>query len=319
MKIVVLDGFALNPGDLSWKDFENIGDITVYERTTPEHLFERAEGADVLITNKTVLNADAIARLPKLKYIGVIATGYNVVDTEAAANHGIPVTNIPAYSTMSVAQHVFALLLTVTDRVEHYAQEVREGRWSKSRDFCFWDTPLIELAGKKFGIIGLGNIGMTVAKLAVDFGMKVLAFTSKEVEELPDGVIKVELNDLFKESDVISLHCPLTKSTEHIVNEKSIKAMKTGVILINTGRGPLVDDYAVAAALKEGKIGAFCADVLTTEPPASDNPLLSAPNTYITPHIAWATREARSRLMQIAYDNLKAFSEGRLQNVVNMK
>ena len=317
IQITVLDGYALNPGDLSWKEFENLGNVTVYNRTSPSELMERAKDADVLINNKTVLDAESINSLPKLKYIGVLATGYNVVDLETARKRNIPVTNIPAYSTLSVAQHVFALLLAVTDRVEHYALETQKGRWSNSRDFCYWNTPLVELAGKNFGIIGLGNIGMAVAKIAVSLGMKVLAFTSKDAEHLPDGIKKVELNDLFSQSDVISLHCPLNDSTREIINSETISKMKRGVIIINTGRGPLVNEKAVADGLKSGHIAAFCADVLSTEPPSSDNPLLSAPNTYITPHIAWATKEARNRLMEIAYLNLKGFMDGSLQNVVN--
>ena len=317
MTITVLDGYTLNPGDLCWDDFEKLGDLTVHMYTPKELVLERAKNSEVLITNKVVLDADLIASLPKLKYIGVIATGYNVVDTVAAKQHGVVVTNIPAYSTMSVAQHVFALLLAVTDRPEHYACEVKEGKWSKCRDFCYWDTPLVELAGKKFGIIGMGNIGNAVAKIAQAFGMEVMAFSSKDQSRLPEGVKKVSLEELYRESDVISLHCPLTDETRHMINKNSIALMKDGVILINTGRGPLVDEKDVAEALKADKIGAFCADVLSTEPPAPDNPLLSAPNTYITPHIAWATKEARTRLMDIAVNNLKEFIAGHPVNVVN--
>ena len=317
MKIVVLDGYALNPGDLSWKEFESLGDLTVYDRTSPSELMERAKDADVLITNKTILNARSINELPNLKYVGVLATGYNVVDLEATRNRGIPVTNIPAYSTMSVAQHVFALLLAVTDRIEHYALETKQGVWTNSKDFSYWDTPLMEIAGKNFGIIGLGNIGMAVAHIALAFGMNVLAVTSKEVEHLPDGIKKCTLPELLQNADVISLHCPLTPTTDHLINKETISQMKKGVILINPGRGPLVDEQDVAEALKNGHIGAFCADVLSTEPPSADNLLLSAPNTYITPHIAWATLEARKRLMDIAYRNLKAFLDNKPQNVVN--
>lgn len=316
MKITVLDGYALNPGDLSWDGFKNLGDVTVYERTSPSELYNRAFGSEVLITNKTVLDAEMMSRLPGLKYIGVIATGYNVVDVEAARKLDIIVTNIPAYSTMSVAQHVFALLLAVTDRVEHYAIEVARGRWSDVRDFCFWDTPLVELSGKNFGIIGLGNIGSAVARIASALGMNVLAYTSKDSSQLPVDVTKVSLERLFSDSDVISLHCPLTPSTKELINSHTIAEMKDGVILINTGRGGLVNEKAVAEALTSGKIGAFCADVLSTEPPAADNPLLGAPNAYITPHIAWATREARERLMDIAVANLKHFLEGVPTNVV---
>ena len=318
MKITVLDGFCLNPGDLSWEGFEELGEVTVYERTSPQELLERAKDSDILITNKTVIDSDAFDSLKKLKYIGVIATGYNVVDVDAAKKHGVPVTNIPAYSTMSVAQHVFALLLAVTDRPEHYAIEVREGRWNQVRDFCFWDTPLTELAGKKFGVIGMGSIGTAVARIAMDFGMEVVAYSSKDESELPVGVTKISLENLLADSDIISLHCPLLPSTKELINSHTISRMKDGVILINTGRGPLVDEKAVADALESGKISAFCADVLSTEPPSPDNPLLSAPNAYITPHIAWATKEARRRLMEIAVSNLKHFLEGNSVNVVNL-
>ena len=317
MKITVLDGYGLNPGDLSWKELETLGDVTVYDRTTPAEIFERAKDSEVLLTNKTVLNAETIASLPKLKYIGVLATGYNVVDIDAAKQKGVIVTNIPAYSTMSVAQRVFALLLAVTDRTEHYALENKKGAWASSKDFCWWDTPLMEIAGKKFGIVGMGNIGQAVARIASAFGMEVLAFTSKDASELPLAVKKVSLTDLFQKCDVISLHCPLTPSTKDLIDKESIDKMKTGVILINTGRGPLVNEKDVAVALESGKIGAFCADVLSSEPPASDNPLLSAPNSFITPHTAWATKEARLRLMGIAVDNIKNFLSGRPINVVS--
>lgn len=316
MNITILDGFGLNPGDLSWEGFEKLGHLTVYDRTSRDQLMERAKNSEVLITNKTVLDAQTIASLPNLKYIGVLATGYNVVDVEEARKIGVIVTNIPAYSTKSVAQHVFALLLAVTDRPEHYAAEVANGKWSSSKDFCYWNTPLIELAGKKFGIIGFGNIGSAVARIALAFGMEVLAFTSKESKDLPAGVEKVSLEELYSQSDIISLHCPLTPETKHLLNAGSIDKMKRGVILINTGRGPLVDEEAVAAALKSGRIKAFCADVLSEEPPSYDNTIIGAPNAYITPHIAWATGEARTRLMDIAVDNLRQFIEGCPVNVV---
>ncbi|MCH5231005.1 MAG: D-2-hydroxyacid dehydrogenase [Muribaculaceae bacterium] len=316
MKITVLDGYGLNPGDLSWKGFEELGELTVYDRTDNNQLSERAKDSDVLITNKTVLNAETISSLPKLRYIGVLATGYNVVDTEEAHKRGIAVTNIPAYSTMSVAQRVFAFLLSITDRVEHYALQVSNGKWTASKDFCYWDTNLTELAGKYFGIVGYGNIGQAVARIALAFGMNVLAVTSKEPSQLPEQIKKVSLDELWKESDIISLHCPLTPDTSQIINQESIAKMKPGVILINTGRGGLVNETAVATALTEGKIGAFCADVLSTEPPLASNPLLSAPNAYITPHIAWATKEARQRLMNMAVDNLKQFMAGKPVNLV---
>lgn len=316
MNIVVLDGYTLNPGDLSWDPWKDLGNVTVYDRTSPSEIKERAKDCEVIITNKTVLNSETIDSLPKLRYIGVLATGYNVMDVEAAKRRGIIVTNIPAYSTMSVAQHVFAFLLAVTDHVEHYTAEVADGAWSRSLDFSYSNTRLIELAGKTIGILGMGNIGSAVANIALAFGMKVLAVTSKESASLPLHVEKATKEELLAKSDVISLHCPLTPSTTHWVNEDTISMMKTGVILINTGRGPLVDEEAVAKALKTGKIGAFCADVLSTEPPHPDNPLLGAPETYITPHIAWATKEARIRLMAIALENLKQFLAGNPVNVI---
>lgn len=316
MKITILDGYGMNPGDLSWDGIAALGELKVYDRTAPSEVIARSADSEALLTNKTVLDGETLRALPKLKYVGVLATGYNVVDTATARQLGIVVTNIPAYSTMSVAQMVFAHLLNVTDRVEHYAEENRQGRWSRNPDFCYWDTPVTELAGKTFGIVGLGHIGQAVAKIALAFGMKVIAFTSKEPEHLPDGVSKAGLDTLFAESDVVSLHCPLTPSTEKLINRQTLSEMKPGAILINTGRGPLIDEQAVADALRGGKLGAFCADVLSSEPPAADNPLLSAPNSFITPHIAWASKEARERLMQIAGANLKAFIEGHPVNDV---
>lgn len=316
MNITVLDGFGLNPGDLSWDEFKKLGSLHVYDRTAPEDVYQRAKDSEVVLTNKTILDAATIASLPKLKYIGVLATGYNVVDTEAAKKKGIIVTNIPAYSTMSVAQRVFSLLLAVTDRPEHYAMANSHGAWVNSKDFCWWDTQLTELAGKNFGIIGFGNIGQAVARIAGAFGMNVLVFTSKPSDSLPAGMLKMNLDSLIQESDVISLHCPLTSETRHMINRETISKMKNGVILINTGRGPLVDESAVAAGLESGRIRAFCADVLSVEPPSAENPLLKAPNTFITPHTAWATLEARTRLMNIAVSNLRNFIDGNPVNVV---
>lgn len=316
MNITVLDGYGLNPGDLSWEELEKLGHLTVYDRTAPADVLPRSRDAEVLLTNKTVLDGDTLRNLPRLKYIGVLATGYNVVDVKTAAELGIIVTNIPSYSTMSVAQMVFALLFAVTNRVEHYADENSRGRWSNNADFCYWDTPLTELAGKTFGIVGLGHIGMAVAKIALAFGMEVIAFTSKEAEHLPDGIKKTDLDSLFAEADVVSLHCPLTPQTDRLVNEGKLNLMKPSAILINTGRGPLVDEYAVAKTLRENRIRAYCADVMGKEPPAADNPLLTAPNCYITPHIAWATLEARRRLMEITLANLRAFLEGNPVNNV---
>jgi glycerate dehydrogenase len=293
-----------------------LGELTVYERTRAEETVGRAAEADIVLTNKVVLGRREIEQLPRLRYIGVLATGYNVVDTVAAREHGVTVTNVPAYSTESVAQMVFAHLLTVTNRTEHYALQNRQGRWTASPDFCYWDTPLTELAVKTFGIVGLGNIGRRVAQIAQAFGMQVKALTSKRADELPAGVKKVELRELLATADVLSLHCPLTDTTRHLMNAQTLSLMKPTAILINTGRGPLVCDADVAEALQTGRLAAYCADVLTEEPPRSDNPLISLPNAYFTPHVAWATREARVRLLQVAIDNVRAFVEGSPQNVV---
>ena len=314
MKIVDLDGYCLNPGDLSWEDMGSLGDLQVYDRTSPSELLERAEGAEVLITNKTLISDKDMDALPELKYIGVLATGYNVVDVEAAKQKGIVVTNIPAYSTRSVAQMVFAHILNITQRVEHYACLNRHGKWSDSADFSYWDTELIELDGKWMGIVGFGNIGQATARIALAFGMKVAVFTSKPQSDLPEGIIKMDLDQLFSTCDVVSLHCPLTLSTREMVNAKRLNLMKPNAILINTGRGPLVNEQDLADALNEGRIMAAGIDVLSIEPAVRTNPLLSARNCFITPHIAWATKEARTRLMQIAVSNLKEFLNG---NVVN--
>ena len=314
MKIVVLDGYGLNPGDLSWNGMNALGELTVYDRTSPSEMLERSQGAEVLITNKTLITADNMAELPELKYIGVLATGYNVVDIDAAKARGIVVTNIPAYSTASVAQMVFAHVLNITQRVGYYADENVKGRWTDSVDFCYWDTNLVELDGKKMGIVGYGNIGKATARIALAFGMEVLAYTSKEQKDLPQGVKKVTLDELFVESDVISLHCPLTPDTKELVNAKRLSMMKSSAILINTGRGPLVNEQDLADALNEGRIAGAGLDVLSVEPSVAGNPLLSAKNCFITPHIAWATKEARTRLMDIAVNNLKSYQEG---NVIN--
>lgn len=316
MKIVILDGYSADPGDLSWEELEQMGEVTVYDRTSPSETVQRAAEADIVLTNKVVIDREKIAQLPRLKYIGVLATGYNVVDIEAAHERGIIVTNVPAYSTESVAQMVFAHLLTVTNRTEHYAIQNRSGRWAASPDFCYWDFPLMELAGKTIGIVGLGNIGRRVAEIALAFGMKVKAMTSKSQEQLPAGIEKADLQTLLSSADVLSLHCPLTANTRHLINADTLRLMKPTAILINTGRGPLIDDQAVANALQEGLLGAFCADVLTTEPPSSNNLLLSQPNVFITPHIAWASTEARTRLLQIAIANVRAFASGKPQNTV---
>ena len=316
MKIVVLDGYATNPGDLSWEEMENLGDLTVYDRTSPSELMERAKDADIVLTNKVVLNSDTIKSLPKLKYIGVLATGYNVVDVKVANNQGIIVTNIPAYSTESVAQMVFAHILNITQRVGHYAEENRKGRWTLNPDFCYWDTPLTELSGKTIGIVGLGNTGSATARIAQAFGMKVMTFTRKERSQLPFGIEKVSLDELFSTSDIVSLHCPLTDTTKEMVNRDRLRQMKPTAILINTGRGPLVNEQDLADALNNGVIYAAGVDVLSSEPPKEDNPLLTARNCFITPHIAWATKESRIRLMDIATSNVAAFLAGTPKNTV---
>lgn len=317
MKIVVLDGYTANPGDLSWDELKKLGDVTVYDRTKPSETVARATDAEIVLTNKVILGREEISRLPHLLYIGVLATGYNVVDLEAAKERGIIVTNIPAYSTDSVAQMVFAHLLTVTNHTERFANENRQGRWSNSPDFSYYDEPIHELTGKTFGIVGLGNIGKRVARIALAFGMKVKAFTSKPADSLPEGIQKADLKDLFQTSDIISLHCPLTPDTRHLINEETIGWMNSETILINTGRGPLVDDHALAEALKAGRLKAYCADVMTEEPPKADNPLLQVSNAYLTPHVAWASFEARQRLIRIAADNVLNFINGKPQNVVS--
>lgn len=320
MKIVVLDGYGLNPGDMSWSGFEALGELVVYDRTSPSELMERAADAEVLITNKTLITAENMEALPCLKYIGVLATGYNVVDIDAAKAHRIVVTNIPAYSTPSVAQMVFAHLLNITQRVDYYANENKKGRWTKNVDFCYWDTPLMELEGKKMGIVGFGNIGQATGRIAQAFGMEVCVYTSKPQFALPSGVKKMELDTLFAECDVISLHCPLTPETKELVNASRLKLMKPTAILINTGRGPLVNEQDLADALNQGVIAAAGLDVLSVEPSTADNPLLSAKNCFITPHIAWATKEARTRLMDIAVNNLKSYQKGDIiNNVAKLK
>ena len=317
MNIVILDGYALNPGDLSYDRLTQFGTLKVYDRTTPEQLIERAREADALLTNKVVLGEQEMSQLPRLRYIGVQATGYNVVDVEAARRHGITVTNIPAYSTASVAQMVMAHLLNITQSVEYYAQQNRAGRWSTNPDFCYWDTSLIELVDKQMGIVGFGRTGGAVARLAQAFGMRVVAYTSKPQSELPEGVEKVSLESLFATSDVVSLHCPLVPATHHLVNAERLALMKATAILINTARGPVVDEQALADALNSGALHAAGIDVLCEEPPCSDSPLLTARNSFVTPHIAWATIEARTRLLDICEANLRAFIDGYPQNVVS--
>lgn len=317
MEIVVLDGYGMNPGDLSWDSLRELGNLTVYDRTEPNEVVERAKDADAVLTNKVVVSADIMARLPKLKYIGVLATGFNVVDTRAASERGIIVTNIPAYSTDSVVQMTFAHILNITNRVAHYASENRSGRWSRNADFCYWDTALPELSGLTLGIVGLGHIGKKVAHIARDFGMEVYAATSKNAADLPEGIQKTTFDGLLGVCDILTLHCPLTDNTFEMMNKSTIAKMRRGAVLVNTGRGQLVNEADVAEALESGQLGAYGADVMCQEPPAADNPLLRAKNAFITPHIAWATFDARERLMKIAVDNVKASIGGTPVNVVN--
>ena len=298
MKTVVLDGFAANPGDLSWEGLKALGECTIYDRTAPEEVLERAAGAEVILTNKVIINADHMTALPELKYIGVLATGYNVVDTAVAKERGI-------------------IVLNICQQVQHHSEEVHKGRWTNNKDFCFWDTPLIELRDKKIGLVGLGNTGYTTARVAIGFGMQVYALTSKSHFQLPPEIKKMDLDQLFNECDIISLHCPLTPETHELVNARRLALMKPNAILINTGRGPLVNEQDLADALNSGKIYAAGVDVLSSEPPRADNPLLTAKNCYITPHIAWASTEARERLMNIAISNLQAYISGTPENVVN--
>lgn len=317
MKIVVLDGYAANPGDLSWDALKDLGECVIYDRTASAELLERAKDADVLLTNKVVISAETMAQLPNLKYIGVLATGYNIVDIDTARKHGIVVTNIPAYSTNSVAQMVFAHLLNITQRVGHYSHHIKkDAAWTNSKDFCYWDTPLMELDGLKMGIIGLGNTGMATAKIALSFGLDVYAFTSKTQAQLPEGIKSASMDEIFSKCDIVSLHCPLTEKTKYLINAERLKTMKPTAIVINTGRGPLVNEQDLADALNNGIIYAAGVDVLSTEPPKADNPLLSAKNCFITPHVAWATKAARVRLMDIAVNNLKGFIRGEAKNVV---
>ena len=314
MNIVILDGYTLNPGDLSWAALQAIGDCEIYDRTPIEAVVKRAAHAEIILTNKTPLTRREMSQLPKLQYIGVLATGYNVVDIEAARERQIVVTNTPAYGTASVAQMVFALLLELTREVGSHASEVREGRWSKQADFCYWDKPQIALDTLTMGIVGLGEIGQEVAKLAQAFGMFVLGYQRNP--KPITGVKWVDLDHLFRQSDVISLHCPLTPETEHLINAERLALMKTSAFLINTSRGGLVDEEALVQALVGGQIAGAGLDVLTVEPPNQDNPLFKLANCFITPHIAWATQTARQTLLDIVVANIRAFLKGEPQNVV---
>lgn len=316
MKIVVLDAYTLNPGERRWEELEELGEVVVHDRTPQLDVVRRAKDAEVVLTNKTILDGFILNLLPKLKYIGVLATGYNVVDLDVARQRGIVVTNIPAYSTQSVAQMAIAHLLNITQRVAHYAHEVHNGVWSAQPDFCYWNTPLIELAGKKIGIVGFGNTGQATAQIAEALGMEVWVYTSKPKKSLPKKYQKVTLNELFSACDVVSLHCPLTAENKEMVNSFRLSLMKQGAILINTSRGGLIDEKALEQALLSGKLLGAGLDVLSSEPVPNGNPLLKLKNCFITPHIAWATRESRMRLMNQAVENLKAWMEGRTINNV---
>ncbi len=317
MKIVVLDGHTLNPGDLSWEGLEALGDTTVYDRTPEDHIVRRASGAKVVLVNKAPLSRETLAQLPDLQFIGVLATGYNIVDVEAAAEHGIPVCNVPTYGTQSVAQMAFAHILNLTQHVAHHSDTVKAGRWAQAEDWCYWDFPLIELMDLTLGIVGFGRIGHQVGVLGQAFGMRVIAHDVHVADSGDPEIAMVDLDTLLRESDVVTLHCPLTPETENLMNSERIARMKASAFLVNTARGPLVDQKALADALNSDRIAGAGLDVLQSEPPLPDNPLLTAKNCYITPHIAWATASARRRLMGTAIENVRAYTEGRLQNVVN--
>ena len=318
MKIVVLDGYTLNPGDLTWAGIEKFGEVTVYDRTAPEEVRERLAGAEIVFTNKTPLTREHFAANPRIRFVGVLATGYNVVDVAAARERGIPVCNIPTYGTMAVAQFATALMLELCHRVGRHADSVKAGDWSRGNDFCYWLNPLIELDGKTLGIVGFGRIGQAFGRIAQSLGMKILA-----VDDYPDRRLESDtlryttLDDLYANADVISLHCPLFDNNRGMIDKTALGKMKPGVLILNTSRGPLINEADLAEALKSGHVAGAALDVLLSEPPSPSNPLLSAPNCIVTPHIAWATKEARTRLMNIATDNLSAFLKGAAQNVVN--
>ena len=317
MKIVVLDGFALNPGDLSWDNLLKLGNCSIYDRTKPEDVLQRAVGADAIITNKVVINKSLMDGLPDLKYIGVTATGYNVVDVLAAKERNMVVTNIPAYSTDSVAQLVFSHILNITNRVELHSNSVKNGEWASNPDFAYWKSPQVELTGKTIGIVGFGRIGQKVAEIGKAFGLKVIFQNRSVKNNVSEGIVQKSEAEVFAESDFVSLNCPLTNENAEFVNRSLIETMKPHAVLINTGRGGLINEQDLADALNSDRIAAACLDVLSTEPPLPENPLLSARNCFITPHIAWATIEARQRLMNLMISNLNDFILGKPQNVVS--
>lgn len=314
MNIVILDGYTLNPGDLDWNPLNKLGNVTLYDRSGENQIVERSKEADAVLVNKVVLSEKTLSQLPNVKYIGVMATGYNNIDIAATRKFGITVTNVKAYSSASVAQHTFALLLSLVNRIETHSQSVFKGDWVNSPDFSYTKTPLTELAGKTMGLIGFGDIGSQVAQIALAFGMKVIAY--RKHPDAVNGVEMTTLENVFKNSDVLSLHCPLTDETKEMVNARRLATMKRNAVILNPGRGPLIQEADLADALRNGIIAGAGLDVLSTEPPKPDNPLLSAPNCVITPHVAWATFEARKRLLQIAADNLESFMHGNQKNVV---
>ena len=318
MKIVVLDGYTLNPGDISWEGMQVFGEVTVYDRTKEEDIVARIGDAEVVYTNKTPLTRETFEACPNIKFVGILATGYNIVDVEAAKERGIPVSNIPTYGTAAVSQYAMALLLELCHHIGEHSDCVKKGDWSNNPDWCFWNYPLVELAGKTMGIIGFGRIGQDTGKLAQAFGMKVLAYDGHKRPELESETCRyVDLDTLFAESDVISLHCPLFAETEGIINKDTIAKMKTGVMIINDSRGPLIVEEDLRDALNSGKVAGAAVDVVSTEPIRMDNPLLQAKNMIITPHIAWAPKESRQRLMNLAVENLECYVSGNPQNVVN--
>lgn len=319
MKICILDGHTTNPGDLTWEPFESIGETTVYDYTCPEEILPRALGAEVVITNKTVLTGDCIRQLHAagLRYLGTLSTGVNVIDLDVTKALGIPVCNVPTYCTQSVAQYVFAMILHFANRIAVHNDSVHQGDWVNSRDFCYWCTDFIDLSDKTLGIVGFGNIGKAVAKIAVAMNMKVLVST-RTPKEMPEGCTAVSQEELFRQSDFITLHCPLTPQSKHLINKETLALMKQNAILINSSRGPVIDEEALANALNEGRIAGAGVDVLSTEPPKAENPLLTAKNCVITPHIAWASEAARSRLMAIAADNVRSWINGTVQNNVSI-
>jgi glycerate dehydrogenase len=318
MKIVILDGYTLNPGDLSWNSLSSLGDLTIYDRTPESLVVERCLGAEAVLTNKTPISAEALKSLPDLKFIGILATGYNIVDVESAKQRGIVVSNVPGYSTPSVVQLTFALLLELCLHVQRHSDAVVAGRWASSKDFCFWDYPLVELAGKTIGIIGFGSIGSQVGDVAAAFGMNVIGTSRRRTDQSHRKNFRwVQISELFEQADIVSIHCPLSAETQGLINRKTLQSMKRTAFLLNTSRGPIIVEEDLAEALNSGVIAGAAIDVLSKEPPLQSNPLFTAKNCIVTPHIAWATKESRARLMDTTLGNLIAYKEGHPLNVVN--